>query len=521
MAEKLKITYATLSDSNEEIHKGYEAGLAEARGLLGASYGNFVDGTWITDGATFEKRSPIDGSLVGTFVKGDRTTAKQAIAAAKAAFPAWSAKPWEERVALIRAAAELISDRQFLYSALLSIEVGKNRLEALGDVEETADFFRIYASEVERNKGYRHPMGNLGDAKVETLTVLKPYGVWAVISPFNFPFALMGGPVGGALVAGNTVVLKPSSDAPLSAVLLARAIKDAGIPDGVFNMVMGPGESVGAELQENPDVAGITFTGSSEVGMQVFRSFATSYPKPVIVEMGGKNPTIVSRHADLEKAAEGVMRSAFGLGGQKCSANSRVYVEAPVHDEFVRLLVEKTKALKVGDPTVRGVFLGPIINQRSVDTFLAACAEAKRDGKIEVGGERLTDGEYAKGFYVAPTVVSGLPPTHRLFKDELFVPFVAVTKVDSFAAGIALANESDYALTAGCFTEDEAEIRTFLDTIHGGVIYVNRRAGSTTGAWPMVQPFGGWKRSGTTGKSGGGLYYVPQYLREQSQTIVR
>ena len=284
------------------FRSGYEAGLAEARGLLGASYGNFVDGTWITDGATFEKRSPIDGSLVGTFVKGDRTTAKQAIAAAKAAFPAWSARPWEERVALIRAAAELISDRQFLYSALLSIEVGKNRLEALGDVEETADFFRIYASEVERNKGYRHPMGNLGDAKVETLTVLKPYGVWAVISPFNFPFALMGGPVGGALVAGNTVVLKPSSDAPLSAVLLARAIKDAGIPDGVFNMVMGPGESVGAELQENPDVAGITFTGSSEVGMQVFRSFATSYPKPVIVEMGGKNPTIVSRHAEIGRA---------------------------------------------------------------------------------------------------------------------------------------------------------------------------------------------------------------------------
>jgi 1-pyrroline-5-carboxylate dehydrogenase len=521
MAEKLKITYATLSDSNEEIHSGYEAGLTEARTLLGGSYGNFVNGAWTTGGATFEKHTPIDGSLVGTFAKGDRTTAKAAIAAAKAAYPAWSARSWKERVALIRAAAELISDRQFVYSALLSIEVGKNRLEALGDVEETADFFRIYASEVERNDGYTHVMGNLGDAKVQTKTILKPYGVWAVISPFNFPFALMGGPVGGAMVAGNTVVLKPSSDAPLSAVLLARALKDAGIPDGVFNMVMGPGDSVGAELQENHDVAGITFTGSSEVGMQVYRSFAKNYPKPVIVEMGGKNPTIISKHADIEKAAEGVMRSAFGLGGQKCSANSRVYVEASVHDAFVAALVEKTKALKVGDPTVRGVFLGPIINQRSVDTFLKACDEAKRDGTIVVGGTRLMDGELSKGFYVAPTIVTGLPATHRLFRDELFVPFVVVTKVGSFEEGIALANESDYALTAGCFTEDEAEIRTFLDTIDGGVIYVNRRAGSTTGAWPMVQPFGGWKKSGTTGKSGGGLYYVPQYLREQSQTIVR
>ncbi|NBW32223.1 MAG: aldehyde dehydrogenase family protein, partial [bacterium] len=358
MAEKLKITYATLNDSNEEIHIGYEAGLAQARALMGGAHGNFINGSWSTGGDTFVKKSPIDGSLVGTFSKGDRNTAKTAIAAAKAAYPAWSKRPWQERVALIRAAAELISERQFLYSALLSIEVGKNRLEALGDVEETADFFRIYAGEVERNKGYVHTMGNLGDAKVETTTVLKPYGVWAVISPFNFPFALMGGPVGAALVAGNSVVLKPSSDAPLSAVLLSQAISDAGIPAGVFNMVMGPGDSVGAELQESHDVAGITFTGSSEVGMQVYRSFAKNYPKPVIVEMGGKNPTIVSKKADLEKAAEGVLRSAFGLGGQKCSANSRVYVEASVHDEFVKHLVEKTKALKVGDPTVRGVFLG-------------------------------------------------------------------------------------------------------------------------------------------------------------------
>ena len=480
-----------------------------------------VAGSWETSPQVRDIRSPFDGRVVGrTYV----ATADQVERAASGSIEGFARMrglgAWE-RAGILRTTAHQIGARREELAALLSAEAGKPIRDARTEIDRGALTFRLSAEEAERMIGETIPL-DLAPASKGRLGITRRFPVGPIlgISPFNFPFALMGGPVGGALVAGNTVVLKPSSDAPLSAVLLARAIKDAGIPDGVFNMVMGPGESVGAELQENPDVAGITFTGSSEVGMQVFRSFATSYPKPVIVEMGGKNPTIVSRHADLEKAAEGVMRSAFGLGGQKCSANSRVYVESPVHDEFVRLLVEKTKALKVGDPTVRGIFLGPIINQRSVDTFLAACAEAKRDGKIEVGGERLTDGEYAKGFYVAPTVVSGLPPTHRLFKDELFVPFVAVTKVDSFAAGIALANESDYALTAGCFTEDEAEIRTFLDTIHGGVIYVNRRAGSTTGAWPMVQPFGGWKRSGTTGKSGGGLYYVPQYLREQSRTVV-
>ena len=292
---------------------------------------------------------------------------------------------------MLRRVADVISERQMEFAGLLAIEVGKNRLEALGDVEETADLIRWSCDMVERNDGFDHPMGNLGDAAVHTRSVLKPYGVWGVISPFNFPFALSGGPSGGALVAGNTVVYKPSSDAPLAGVCLMQAMRAAGIPDGVFNMVMGPGETVGAEIQENPGVDGILFTGSFEVGFKLYKEFARAFPKPVIVEMGGKNPAIVSRHADLDKAAEGVVRAAFGLSGQKCSANSRVYVERPVLDEFNRRLVARTEAITIGDPTQRQNWLGPVINQKAVDRYVAASAEARRDGRLLIGGERVTE----------------------------------------------------------------------------------------------------------------------------------
>jgi len=373
---------------------------------------------------------------------------------------------------------------------------------------------------MEQNSGFDHPMGNLGDAAVHTRSVLKPHGVWAVISPFNFPMALSGGPSGGALVAGNTVVYKPSSDAPLTGVHIAQVFHDAGLPAGVFNMVMGPGESVGAELQENDGVNGILFTGSFEVGFNLFRNFSRLYPKPAIIEMGGKNPAIVSRTADIEEAAEGVMRAAFGFGGQKCSANSRVYVERPVLEPFLDQLAAKTEAITIGDPTRRENWLGPVINQRAVDRYTAASAEARRDGRVIAGGEPVTENGLDSGFFVAPTVAIDLPVDHRLFRDELFLPFTCVAAVDSLDEAFALANDSVYGLTAGFYGQDPAEIERFLSTIESGVVYVNRRAGATTGAWPGIQPFGGWKGSTATGKSGGGFYYVQQFMREQSQTVV-
>jgi 1-pyrroline-5-carboxylate dehydrogenase len=519
-AERIKITYATLRADNEALHALYEAGLEKAKGRLGAYHRNYVGGAERDGDGAFEVRSPIDSDiLVGTFAKGTRRDVQDAIAAARRAQPGWFRLGWEKRLEILRRAAELISERQMEYGGLMAIEVGKTRLEALGEVEEAADLIRYYSKVAEDNAFYDHPMDNLGDATVHTRTILRPHGVFAVISPFNFPMALAVGPSAAAMMAGNTVVFKPASVASMTAVAILEAYRDAGVPDGVFNLVMGPGDTVGAELQENQGIDGIVFTGSYEVGFELFRNFSTKYPRPCIVEMGGKNPAIVLASADLEEAAEGVLRAAFGFGGQKCSANSRVYVQRPVHDEFVRLLVEKTEKLVVGDPLPRPAFLGPVIDRRAVDRHQLAVAEARRDGVVFTGGEYLTDGPLARGFYVEPTVV-GLPASHRLYQDELFAPFTAVAAVDTLDEALRLANDNLYGLTAGVYSEDPAEVQKFLEEIHAGVLYVNRRAGATTGAWPGVQAFGGWKGSGSTGKSGLSMYYVAQFLREQSHTVV-
>jgi 1-pyrroline-5-carboxylate dehydrogenase len=300
-----------------------------------------------------------------------------------------------------------------------------------------------------------------------------------------------------------------------------EVLREAGIPDGVVNFVTGPGDTVGAELEENPGIDGMVFTGSYEVGMRLYRSFTRDYPRPIITEMGGKNPAIVMASADLDEAAEGVARSSFGFDGQKCSANSRVYVHRSVATEFVERLGERARAIQVGDPTKRENWMGPVINERSLRKFTDAVEEARRDGgTIVAGGSVLDTGDEARGYFPTPTVVSGLPASHRLFRDELFVPFVVVAEVDSIDEALRLANDTPYGLTAGIFSRDRAEIEQFLSTIQAGVTYVNRRSGATTGAWPGIQSFGGWKGSGSSGKSGLGPYYVMQFMREQSQTVM-
>ena len=518
---RMKITYATLSADNEELQSAFDAAVERVRAELGRSYPMLIGAEERRGATEFEDRSPIDSEIVvSRFPLGTRQDVQDAIAAARAAFPGWRDLGWRKRLALIRHAADLISERQFDYAALMAFEVGKNRLEALGDVEETADLLRYYSDGMEKANGFVQRMGSLSPAE-HTRSILKPHGVWGVISPFNFPMALAGGPAAGALIAGNTVVIKPSSDAPLMAYKFCEALRDAGIEPGVFNLVTGPGDSVGAELEENPGLDGMVFTGSYEVGMRLYAGFTKEYPRPIITEMGGKNPSIVTASADLDEAAEGVMRSAFGYDGQKCSANSRVYVERSVARPFLDLLVEKAAKIKVGDPTRRESWMGPVINERSLRKFTDAVAEASRDGgRIEVGGEVLHDADTERGYFPTPTVVSGLPTSHRLFRDELFVPFIVVGEVDSLDEALRLANDTPYGLTAGIFSHDDAQIRLFLDTIQAGVTYVNRRSGATTGAWPGIQSFGGWKGSGSSGKSGLGPYYVMQFLREQSQTVM-
>ena len=526
MSTPFRLTYSTMFDPPPELHARFDAAVASLRPHLGAEHALAVGGRDELAAQHFEVRSPIDTRvLIGRFQAADASHAERAVAAAKHAFPGWAATPWEERVALLRRAVALIEARVFFLGAALALEVGKNRMEALGEAQETADLIAYYCDQMEANDGFSKPMARdpLAGYSSENRSVLKPHGAWLVIAPFNFPFALSGGPSGAALVAGNTVVFKAASATAWSGRLLADAFRDAGLPPGVFNYLSGPGGSLGEALIRNSDLAGATFTGSFDVGMHLVRTFAQGrWPRPCIAEMGGKNAAIVTRHARIGDAALGVMRSAFGLSGQKCSACSRVYVEHTVFADFVAALHGATAAIGVGDPTERANWMGPVIDAAAVARFEDACAQiraAGRDGVIEHGGMRFDRGELAHGRYCAPTIARA-PLDHPLWRRELFAPFVLVAPVADLDEGLARANEGDYGLTAGFYGSEE-ETERFFEGIEAGVCYANRPQGATTGAWPGYQPFGGWKGSGSTGKAGGSLYYVPQYLREQSQTRVR
>jgi 1-pyrroline-5-carboxylate dehydrogenase len=526
MAERMKITYSTMSADNEELQASFDRAFEQVRGeLLGVEVPMFINGERVLAKEKTTAYSPVDTMVhLCTAQKGTGEHALQAVAAAKAAFPGWAATPWQERVAILRRIAERISDNNFVLSAIMVLEVGKSRLEALGEVEETADLLRYYADAMEKNRGYINELGkmNPNDPGESNFSVLKPYGPWVVISPFNFPMALSSAPIAAALVTGNTVVFKGASTTLYTGWKTAELFADAGLPPGVFNYVSGPGSSVGQALQDAPDIAGWTFTGSYEVGMQVARNALSGpYPRPVIIEMGGKNPTIVSDKADVTQAAVGVMRSAFGLDGQKCSACSRVYVHATVYDEFVATLVEKTAALKVGDPSERATFMGTVIDKNAYADYQRFMELARQDGTVLYGGGAITEGKYGRGYYVQPAIIADLGEDHPLVKQELFLPILYVAKVKSVEEGMAKANDTHYGLTAGFYSGDEAEIQYFLNNIQAGTIYANRASGATTGAWPGVQAFGGWKGSGLSGKGIGSFYSLPLYMHEQSQTVFR
>ncbi|OLD66322.1 MAG: hypothetical protein AUI47_00110 [Acidobacteria bacterium 13_1_40CM_2_68_5] len=518
-----KVTYATLAaGQTPEFNKAYDEAVERVRTILGRTHGQLISGKEIQGQETFADTSPSDTRLVlGRFAIGTRADARAAIAAARTAYETvWRDLPWRDRVGYVRKAAAVIEKRRFDIAALMSMEVGKNRLEAMGDGQETADLMSYYCDLVERQRGYEIPMERLSD-KEDNRDVLRPYGVWVIISPFNFPMALSGGPSSGALLGGNTVVFKPSSDTPLTGYMLAECFREAGLPDGVFNYVTGPGSSVGEELVTNPGVDGILFTGSRDVGFGIYRKFPRAYPKPCIAEMGGKNPAIVCAGADLDAATDGVLKSAFGLQGQKCSACSRIYVHRSVAKQFTGMLVEKTGKIAIGDPVKKEHWLGPVINKAAFDQYARYVDIGRRDGRILAGGEQLKGEPYDHGFFVKPTIIAGLPKDHRLAHDEMFLPITCLWEVDSLDEALELANRTEYGLTAGLFSSDDGEIGKFFDRIEAGVVYVNRRAGATTGAWPGINPFGGWKGSGSSGKASGGPYYVTQFMREQSRTLIR
>jgi len=507
----------------DDLHREIDAAIERVKPSFGGSYPLMIDGREVRTPGAFDVRSPIDTRLLlGRFQNAGPDAVRAAVAAARDAFPAWSARSWRERVSQLKKVADAIRVRRWDLAALMGYEAGKSRLECVGDVEESADLIEYYAGQVERHDGFEIKLGTLGPGE-ENWSVLRPYGVWAVISPFNFPLALAAGPAGAALVAGNTVVFKPATVTSLLGYKLYEVMAEAGLPAGVFNFLSGGGSTTGQDLVDSLDVDGVVFTGSKSVGMHLIRSNAARpAPRPLIIEMGGKNPAIVMPSADLDKASDGVVRSAFGAQGQKCSACSRVYIAKAIRDQFVRLLVEKTRKLKIGNPLDRDVYIGPVISEDAVKTYERAVARATSDGaRILIGGRRLTDGEFAHGYFVEPTLIDGLPPSHPLFSEELFVPITLLADVTTLDEAIALANRAEYGLTAGIFSEDEREIDQFFGQIQAGVTYANRRAGATTGAWPGVNSFGGWKASGSTGRGTGGPYYVQQFMREQSRVRIR
>jgi 1-pyrroline-5-carboxylate dehydrogenase len=508
-----RLTYTTGARS-AELDRAFEAALAEAREQEPEPLTHLVGGRDVATGEAFDREDPSRREHVASRAREGAELVGEAVDAARAAQREWRRLPHSDRVAFLRAAAGLIDERKLDLAATVSLEAGKVRTESIAEVEEAIDLIETYCTQIESSDGFETPLGQLSPDE-RNVDVLRPYGVFAVIAPFNFPFALAFGMTAAALAAGNAVVLKPPEEAPQSGGAVARLLAEAGLPEGVISLVHG-GPPTGEALVGSA-IDGVAFTGSAEVGREIGRRLSDGpFPRPVLAEMGGKNAAVVGASADLEAAAEGIAKAAFGFSGQKCSACSRAIVVDEAHDELVERLAAIAATYSVGDPADPDVATGPVVNARAAERFERSVEAARRDGRVAAGGSRGSDA----GWFVEPTVVADLPFAHPLTRDELFLPFVTVVRVPDFDAALAEANAVPYGLTAGVFSRDDDELDRFLDEIEAGVVYVNRRAGATTGAWPGIQSFCGWKSSGLTGKGGLGPYYVQQFAREQSRTIV-
>ncbi|MGH0237089.1 aldehyde dehydrogenase family protein [Sinorhizobium meliloti] len=507
-----RVTYSNIGVDFSPVHDYLD-------GLIPEFEKNVLGRVWKTpfaNGKAENTPSPIDPSIsLGSFQISTSEDILAAISAARKGAKVWNATSYEERLEFAARWKDVLEQEKYRLGLAALYEIGKSRLEAIGEAEEAVDMLDYYPSELRNNNGYRRPMNQLVDRETAE-SVLRPYGAFAVIAPFNFPVALSIGMIVGALLGGNSVVYKPSPACQLTGLLIAETIRKAGLPEGVFNVVLG-GAEVGQLLSTNKGIDGVAFTGSHKTGMSIFRHMAVQpWMKPVIAEMGGKNPAYVTKNADIDRAAQGVVRSAFGLQGQKCSACSVVYVDNAVKDEFIKRAKEFASKLVIGDPRKRETFMGPLYNDGTVRRFTSAVEQIKKEGTVHFGGNRL------EGFpsnYFAPAIVEASGPSN-LTREEMFMPFVVVRGVDNLEAGLAEGNDVAYGLAAGVFTKDEAELNYFLNTAEAGVLYANRASGATTGAWPGAQPFCGWKGTGVSGKGGLGSYFLPQFMREQSHTIM-
>lgn len=471
---------------------------------LGREYDLIIGGRRLkTEGKIRSLNPARPAQVVGIHQKAGAEHAEEAMQAALLAFESWSRTSVETRVSLILDAAEIIRARKFEFCAWLTYEVGKNWAEADADVAETIDFLEFYAREALRLDAATTPIQYPGERN-ELLYI--PLGVGAVIPPWNFPFAIMAGMTAAAIVTGNTVVLKPSSDSPTIAARFVEVLEEAGIPGGVVNFCPGSGATFGNAIVEHPKTRFIAFTGSKDVGLEIHERAAKARPgqiwiKRTILEMGGKDSILVCADADLDAAVQGVVASAFGFSGQKCSACSRAIVEAPIYQLFTERVRERVAQLTVGDP-VANHNLGPVVNKAALDSMLRYIEIGKREGRLIAGGNAPQTED--AGYFVEPTVFAGIAPDAVLAQEEIFGPVLALIEVDSYEQGLAVANNTEYGLTGSLYTADPGRLARARREFHVGNLYFNRKC---TGAMVGAHPFGGFNMSGTDSKAGG-----PDYL---------
>src|SRR5271168_2607640 len=488
---------------SENVH-AMQAALTRVGDMLGHEYELIIGGQRSRTTDKIRSLNPAKPSqVVGVHQKAGQEHAERAMQAALNAFATWQYVAVDERAALLLQTAELIRKRKFEFCAWLTYEVGKNWVEADADVAETIDFLEFYSREALRLAAATTPIQLPGERN-ELIYI--PLGVGAVIPPWNFPFAIMAGMTAAAIVTGNTVILKPSSDSPTIAAKFVEVLEEAGMPGGVVNFCPGSGATFGNAIVEHPKTRFIAFTGSKPVGLDIHERAAKTQPgqiwiKRTVLEMGGKDSILVCEDADIDAAADGVVAAAFGFSGQKCSACSRAIIEAEVYDSFVEKVRERVAKLTVGDPA-ENPNLGPVVNAAAMQSILAYIDKGRQEGRLVAGGSAVETEE--KGYFLQPTVFADIDPDAVIAQEEIFGPVLALIKVDSYEEGLAVANNTEFGLTGAIYTQDRERLAHAAAEFHVGNLYLNRKC---TGAMVGAHPFGGFNMSGTDSKAGG-----PDYL---------
>jgi 1-pyrroline-5-carboxylate dehydrogenase len=502
--------------SNPTESAAFNQALEEVRDSFGLTAPLWIDGREVTAAETFTSVDPArPDTILGRFQKADLSHADQAVEAAARAFESWQHVAPAERADLLFTAADKMRQRRHYFSAWMVYEVGKSWAEADGDTAEAIDFMEFYGREMLRYAEGQPLMPFPGE---QNELVYIPLGVGAVIPPWNFPNAILIGMTTAALVTGNSVVLKPSSDSPAVAWECVKLLRDAGIPGGVLNFVSGPGGSVGNRLVEHPRTRFVAFTGSKEVGLGINERAARPQPgqpwiKRVIAEMGGKDSIVVEKTADLDQAAAGVATSAFGFQGQKCSACSRAIVEDAVYDAFVEKLVQRSRQITVGPTDDVANNMGPVVNDAAHKKILSYMEKGGVEGRQILGGEALA----GDGYFLQPTIFGDIAPDATLSQEEIFGPVLAVLRARDWEHAMEIANNTEYGLTGAVYTQDETKIEDAKRRFHVGNLYFNRKC---TGALVGVHPFGGFNMSGTDSKAGG-RDYLMLFLQAKSMSRVR